>query len=45
MFEQFRKNIKLNKSSKKLDAVERGNKTKELKKEFYDGLIGDLLKK
>lgn len=43
MFEQFRKNIKLNNSSKKLDAAERGIKTKELKKEFYDGLIGDLL--
>jgi len=45
LFEQLRKNLKLNKASKTMEASEKGSKLKELKKEFYDGLIGDLLKK
>jgi hypothetical protein len=47
LFEQFRKNLKLNKSSENmsLEPVAKGLKLKQLKKEFYDGLIGDLLTK
>ena len=45
LFEQFRKNMKLNRSSKQMDAAERSNKLKDIKKGFYDGLIRDLLQK
>ena len=45
LFEQFRKNLKLNQSSKKLDAGEKSKKLRNLKKDFYDGLIKDLLQR
>ena len=43
LFEQFRKNLKLNKSNVSLTTEEKSAKLKGIKKEFYDGLIGDLL--
>ena len=43
LFEQFRKNLKLNKSHSSLLADEKSKKLKEIKKGFYDGLIDDLL--
>jgi uncharacterized protein YeeX (DUF496 family) len=43
LFEQFRKNLKLNQSWKDKDQAERNNKLRELKCEIYDGLIQDLL--
>ena len=43
LFEQFRKNLKLNKSHSSLLADEKSRKLKEIKKGFYDGLIDDLL--
>ena len=43
LFEQFRKNLKLNKSNVSLTIEEKSAKLKGIKKEFYDGLIGDLL--
>ena len=45
LFEQYRKNIKLNSSGKSIDPAEKSIMVKELKKEFYDGLIRDLLDK
>ena len=45
LFEQFRKNLKLNKSYNKLTPDEKSATLKGIKKEFYDGLIGDLLQK
>lgn len=45
LFEQFRKNIKLNKSHKNLSATEKSDLLKSKKREFYDGLLKDLLNK
>mmetsp|Transcript_14497 Transcript_14497/g.18291 ORF Transcript_14497/g.18291 Transcript_14497/m.18291 type:complete len:281 (+) Transcript_14497:1931-2773(+) len=45
LFEQFRKNLKLNRQSKTMESAERSKKLKGLKKDFYDGLIRDLLGK
>ena len=45
LFEQFRKNMKLNRASKKMEPAERSERLKEIKKGFYDGLIRDLLHK
>lgn len=45
LFEQFRKNIKLNKSHKNLSATEKSDLLKSKKREFYDGLLKDLLTK
>ena len=45
LFEQFRKNLKLNKSAKKLEAKTQSIKLTTLKKEYYDGLIKDLITK
>ena len=45
LFEQFRKNLKLNKSTKSWDAKAKNQKLKDLKKDFYDGLIKDLLQR
>jgi len=42
LFEQFRKNLKLNKSSKTWDPSTKELQKKTLKKEFYDGLIQDV---
>lgn len=42
-FEQLRKNIKLNKSWEKSDPKLKSQETKKLRKDFYDGLIGDLM--
>ena len=42
-FEQLRKNIKLNKSWDKKDVGTKSVKTKQLRKDFYDGLIYDLM--
>jgi hypothetical protein len=43
MFEQFRKNIKLNKKYKDLPANEKSEMLNNKKREFYDGLLKDLL--
>ena len=43
LFEQFRKNLKLNKSNTDLSPEERNKKLKAIKIEIYDGLIKDLL--
>lgn len=43
LFEQLRKNISMNKSWDKRDPKERGKVQKALRKDFYDGLIGDLM--
>jgi predicted nucleic acid-binding protein len=43
LFEQFRKNLKLNKSNVDLSSEERNKKLKAIKIEIYDGLIKDLL--
>lgn len=43
LFEQFRKNLKLNKSTKSWEPKAKSEKLKELQKDFYDGLIRDLL--
>lgn len=45
LFEQIRKNLKLNKSSKKLDTKAQNTALASLRKDFYDGLIRDLLAK
>lgn len=42
-FEQLRKNIKLNKSWDRKDPIKKSQKTKQLRKDFYDGLIYDLM--
>ena len=43
LFEQFRKNLKLNKSNSDLSPEEKSRKLKAIKTEIYDGLIKDLL--
>lgn len=43
LFEQLRKNIKLNKSWDKKEVAQKSVKTKQLRKDFYDGLIYDLM--
>lgn len=43
LFEQFRKNLKLNQSWKDRDQSERSTQLRQLKCEIYDGLIQDLL--
>ena len=43
LFEQIRKNIKLNRSTKALDATEKLEKLKAKKRDFYDGLLKDLI--
>lgn len=43
LFEQFRKNLKLNKASSELSPEERVLKLKNIKCDIYDGLIKDLL--
>lgn len=45
LFEQIRKNMKLNKASKQLGATTQQNKLKALKSDIYDGLIADLLER
>lgn len=42
-FEQLRKNIKLNKSWDRKDVGVKSTMTKKLRKDFYDGLIHDLM--
>lgn len=44
LFEQFRKNLKLNKAWANKPKEERDAKLKEIKCEIYDGLVQDLLK-
>ena len=43
LFEQLRKNITLNRSWDKAEPKLKGQTQKKLRKEFYDGLIGDLM--
>lgn len=43
LFEQIRKNIKLNRSAKGLEAAEKQAKLLEKKRDFYDGLLKDLI--
>jgi len=43
LFEQFRKNLKLNKAHEELSVEERSQKLKKIKCDIYDGLIKDLL--
>jgi hypothetical protein len=43
LFEQFRKNLKLNKANQELNSEERAAKLKTIKCDIYDGLIKDLL--
>jgi len=43
LFEQLRKNIQLNKKWEKADPKEKGQELRDLRKEFYNGLITDLL--
>lgn len=43
LFEQLRKNITLNKSWDKSDPKDKAAALKSLRKEFYDGLIRDLM--
>lgn len=45
LFEQVRKNIKLNRTAKSLSQTEKVTKLQEKRKEFYDGLLKDLLSK
>lgn len=45
LFEQFRKNLKINRAGSKMSQIEKAAVLKDLKKEFYDGLMDDLLKK
>lgn len=42
-FEQLRKNIQLNKAWDSKEAKQRGAELKRIRKEFYDGLISDLM--
>lgn len=44
LFEQIRKNIKLNKSTKALSANEKSDLLEAKKRGFYDGLLKDLIK-
>lgn len=43
LFEQFRKNLKLNKANSKLDPEVRSVMLKQIKCDIYDGLIKDLM--
>ena len=43
MFEQLRKNFKLNLAWKGVDPAEKNQVLRDLRKDFYDGLIGDLM--
>jgi hypothetical protein len=45
LFEQFRKNIKLNRSYKALSPTEKADILTSKKRDFYDGLLKDLLDK
>jgi len=45
LFEQIRKNIKLNRTAKSLSPAEKAVKLQEKRKDFYDGLLKDLLAK
>jgi len=44
LFEQIRKNIKLNKSTKTLPQAEKQELLKAKKRDFYDGLLKDSIK-
>ena len=44
LFEQIRKNIKLNKSTKGLTPTEKSDLLEAKKRGFYDGLLKDLIK-
>ena len=44
LFEQIRKNIKLNKSTKSLQPSEKHELLQAKKRDFYDGLLKDLIK-
>ena len=44
LFEQIRKNIKLNKSTKSLTPAEKSDLLHAKKRDFYDGLLKDLIK-
>jgi hypothetical protein len=43
LFEQIRKNIKLNRSAKNLPANEKSDLLQAKKRDFYDGLLKDLI--
>jgi len=43
LFEQLRKNITLNKSMSKKESKEKGDMLRDIRKDFYDGLINDLM--
>lgn len=43
LFEQIRKNIKLNRSAKNLSANEKSDLLQAKKRDFYDGLLKDLI--
>lgn len=43
LFEQIRKNIKLNRVSRQLSANEKHDKLQAKKRDFYDGLLKDLI--
>lgn len=43
LFEQFRKNLKLNKANLKLQPEQRAELLKKIKCDIYDGLIKDLM--
>jgi hypothetical protein len=43
LFEQLRKNLKLNKSFDHTPESERDSKLKTIKKDFYDGVMTDLI--
>jgi hypothetical protein len=43
LFEQIRKNIKLNRSARNLSQQEKVEKLQQKKRDFYDGLLRDLL--
>ncbi|CDW78620.1 UNKNOWN [Stylonychia lemnae] len=45
LFEQFRKNIKLNKQSKDLSQQDKSNLLTAKRREFYDGLLQDLIER
>ena len=43
LFEQFRKNLRLNKAHDVFSPEEKHRKLKEIKRNIYDGLIKDLI--
>lgn len=45
LFEQMRKNIKLNRSTKNLDPEQKLELLQQKKRDFYDGLLKDMLSK